>query len=77
MKAIAQVDSSTGLTKAVVRRVTIRSRRLYVNGEAELSSGSVPFELSTGAGLKDDGESNQPILPDFSNSSIHPSLFCL
>jgi hypothetical protein len=51
-KAIAQVDNEV---KATVKRVSIRSRRLYVNGEAELTSGSLPFELSTGAGIRENG----------------------
>lgn len=52
-KAIAQVDGNS--LKATVKRVSIRSRRLYVNGEAELTAGSLPFELSTGAGLRENG----------------------
>ena len=49
----AQIDEN-GL-QAKVKRVSIRSRRLFVNGDAALPSGRLPFEISTGAGLRDEG----------------------
>ena len=53
-KTFTQLEAEENL-KATVKRVSIRSRRLYVNGEVDLPSGRLPFELSSGAGLRENG----------------------
>ena len=55
-QSIAQIPNVNEGIKAKVKRVSIRERRLFVNGEAQLSSGSLPFEISTGVGLRAGGQ---------------------
>eukprot|EP01041_Mallomonas_annulata_P010927 gene10927-22810_t len=57
---ISQVlsDPAGLVLKVAIKRVTIRSRRIYVHGEADIASTgtTVPFEISTGAGVRGNGQ---------------------